>query len=80
MREFFDAVVKMRNAQKRYFKVRSATALTDAKESEDEVDRLIRLGPPGSPPVPKQRDLSFLDAIGPEGGLGKATSTVRTLP
>lgn len=35
MREFFDAVVKMREAQKRYFRVRSATALT-------EVDRIIR--------------------------------------
>lgn len=42
MSEFYDAVVKMRAAQKRYFRIRSATALTDAKEAEDAVDEIIR--------------------------------------
>lgn len=42
MNEFYEAVVKMREAQKRYFRVRSATALTEAKESEDVVDHMIR--------------------------------------
>ena len=42
MSDFFKAVVKMREAQKRYFRVRSQSALTEAKEAEEEVDAMIR--------------------------------------
>jgi hypothetical protein len=39
---FFDAVVGMREVQKRYFKTKSQTALTDAKACEKVVDEIIQ--------------------------------------
>ncbi len=40
-REFFDAVVKLRQLQKRYFKERTSTALTACKKQEKIIDEEI---------------------------------------
>ena len=37
-REFFDAVAKMRHAQKQYFATRSKEWLVESKDSEKKVD------------------------------------------
>lgn len=39
--EFADLVFKMRTAQKKYFKTRSQGSLTESKNYEKEVDRLL---------------------------------------
>ena len=41
-REFFDKVVEMRNAQKKYFETRDKDVLADAKRLEKEIDAEIR--------------------------------------
>ncbi|UVO59156.1 hypothetical protein NXW10_13245 [Bacteroides fragilis] len=40
-REFFDAVVKLRELQKSYIKVRTSTALTACKRQEKMIDEEI---------------------------------------
>lgn len=46
-RDFFDAVVKLRQLQKRYFKERTSTALTACKRQEklidDEISRVNKV-------------------------------------
>lgn len=39
--EFADLIYKMRTAQKKYFRMRSQSALTESKTYEKEVDRLL---------------------------------------
>jgi ribosomal protein L9 len=41
-REFFDKVVEMRNAQKKYFETRDKAVLDEAKRLEKELDAEIR--------------------------------------
>jgi hypothetical protein len=41
-REFFDKVVEMRNAQKKYFETRDKDVLDEAKRLEKEIDAEIR--------------------------------------
>ena len=41
-REFFDKVVEMRNAQKKYFETRDKDVLSEAKRLEKEIDAEIR--------------------------------------
>ena len=41
-RQFFDKVVEMRNAQKKYFETRDKSALDEAKRLEKEIDAEIR--------------------------------------
>ena len=40
--DFYNTVRKMRTAQQEYFKTRTTTALRKAKDSEKEVDALLR--------------------------------------
>jgi hypothetical protein len=40
-REFFDKVVEMRNAQKKYFETRDKDVLDEAKRLEKEIDAEI---------------------------------------
>ena len=40
-REFFDKVVEMRNAQKKYFETRDKAVLDEAKRLEKEIDAEI---------------------------------------
>lgn len=42
MREFIEAVEKMRNAQKAYFKFRNRSDLIEAKRLEAEVDQFLK--------------------------------------
>lgn len=39
--EFADLVFKMRTAQKKYFRTRSQSAMTESKSYEKEVDRIL---------------------------------------
>lgn len=39
--EFADLIYKMRTAQKKYFRTRSQSALTESRGYEKEVDRLL---------------------------------------
>jgi len=41
-RQFFDKVVEMRNAQKKYFETRDKDVLDEAKRLEKEIDAEIR--------------------------------------
>jgi ribosomal protein L9 len=41
-RQFFDKVVEMRNAQKKYFETRDKDVLDEAKRLEKELDAEIR--------------------------------------
>lgn len=40
-KEFFDAVVRMRDKQKEYFKTKSSSALTESKRLEKVIDEEI---------------------------------------
>lgn len=40
-KEFFDKVVEMREAQKKYFRMRTSAELTRSKQLEKEIDKEI---------------------------------------
>lgn len=57
-REFFDKVVQMREAQKKYFKMRTSLDLAAAKKLEKEIDEEIaRVQTLTKPKQPTQADL-----------------------
>ena len=57
-KEFFDKVVQMREAQKKYFRMRTSTDLTASKKLEKEIDAEIeRVQNIMKPKEPTQSDL-----------------------
>lgn len=57
-KEFFDKVVQMREAQKKYFRMRTSTELQRAKQLEKEIDAEIeRVQNIMNPKEPTQADL-----------------------
>lgn len=57
-KEFFDKVVLMREAQKKYFKMRTSLDLTAAKKLEKEIDdEISRVQTLMKPKQPTQADL-----------------------
>lgn len=43
-KEFFDAVVRMREKQREYFKTKTSSALTESKRLERVIEQISRLG------------------------------------
>jgi tripartite-type tricarboxylate transporter receptor subunit TctC len=57
-REFFDKVVEMREAQKKYFRMRTSAELTHSKNLEKEIDaEIARVQEMMKPKQPTQADL-----------------------
>ncbi len=57
-KEFFDKVVEMREAQKKYFRMHTSTELQRAKQLEKEIDKEIqRVREVTQPKQPTQADL-----------------------
>ena len=56
-RQFFDLVAMMRDAQNKYFRTRSKTALDEARNLERRVDDEIKRVQAIAPPAPTEGDL-----------------------
>lgn len=56
-KQFFDLVARMREEQKKFFRTKSQTALTESKRLEQEVDREIARVEELLPPKPEQPKL-----------------------